>query len=93
MGVLGLTSFRHHLDTQTSDWCLTGHELRVPVAGVEKLRKNFFNVLVHKCNYFQNPELKVKSLYERIMNSGENKRGINDVSMLNDLCVSDVWEM
>ena len=41
MGALGLASVGHHLEAQASNWCLADHDLRVPVAGVENLRKNF----------------------------------------------------
>ena len=41
MGTLGLASVGHHLEAQASNWCLADHDLRVPVARVENLRKNF----------------------------------------------------
>ena len=42
MGALGLASVGHHLEAQVSNWCLADYDLRVPVAGVENLRKTFF---------------------------------------------------
>ena len=76
-GTLGLASVGHHLEAQASNWCLADHDLTVPVAGVENLRKKLCYVLVHRYNYFQNPESKVKTLYERITNSSEHEWDIN----------------
>ena len=42
MRALRLAAVGHHLEAQASNWCLTDHDLRVPVAGVENLRKNLF---------------------------------------------------
>ena len=72
MGALGLASTRYHLEAQALDWCLDDPDLSIPVARVANLRKiNIFNVRVHLYNYLQNPELKVQTLCERIMNSRE----------------------
>ena len=84
MGALGLASTGYHLEAQALDSCLADHDLSIPVAGVANLRKiNIFNVRVHRYNYFRNPELKVQTMCERIMNNRECKRDINvDVKWL-----------
>ena len=76
MGALRLASVGHHLEAQAPNWCLADHDLRAPVAGVDNFRKTFFYLLVHRYNYFQNPESKVKTLYERITNSREHEWAI-----------------
>ena len=54
MGALGLASVGHHLEAQASNWCLADHDLRVYVAGVENLRKNFVMYWYTGINTFKN---------------------------------------